>query len=1009
MLSAQRLKVEDMTIFRISVATYRLQLNKYFHFADAQALVPYLHRLGITDLYTSPFLKARPGSPHGYDVTDHTAINPEIGSDEDLAALSAELSRHKMGLIIDVVPNHMGIDDESNRWWWDVLENGPSSPYAKFFDIDWAPPKEDLANKVLLPILGDQYGKVLENGEIQLLYEVGAFFITYYERRFPVAPRSSVAILDPACERVRALLDADDPHLVELESIITSLKVLPSRTETDPERVRVRLREKEVAKRRLGDLTEASDTVRQAIEQTVAAMNGRRGDPHSFDQLEALLAHQAYRLSYWRVAMDEINYRRFFDINQLAAIRVEEPEVFGAVHAIVFRLLGTGQVTGLRIDHPDGLFDPVQYFLDLQSACLHVLRTSASAVQELSGDPIERPCYIVVEKILVRDERLRPDWTVHGTTGYDFLNQVNGLFIEAAGERQFQALYARLTGQPFQFGEIAYQSKKLILDGTMSSELHMLARRLDRISEQHRWSRDFTLFSLQVALAEVIACFPVYRTYIRAAKNTVGDEDRHHILTALRTAKRRNPAMSESIFDFIASVLLLQDPEGLSEAQRAERRDFVMRFQQITGPVMAKGIEDTAFYRVYPLASLNEVGGNPERFGVAIETFHRQNAERLANWPHALLTTATHDTKRSEDVRSRLNVLSEMPRDWERALQRWRSLNRDKKVELDGAEVPDANEEYLLYQTLVGAWPLEAMDGEAHQHFVERIERYMEKALKEAKLHTSWINPYEAYDQGVKQFVREILRFHADNRFLADLLRFQARIAQAGMWNSLAQTLLKITSPGVPDFYQGTELWDFSLVDPDNRRPVDFAQRVLLLEELQRLESKGLVSLVRDLVARPQDGRIKLYVTSKTLNVRRAQHNLFTQGAYVPLTASGARQDHVVAFARHVDNHWAVVAIPRLLMTFSPSAKPFERLRVRIDRFPRLAMKLSPSTKPPVGKRLWKETLIHLPDGAPSGWQNVFTGEELIASDHNVAGRGLFVQEVFRRLPVALLLGSTTA
>jgi (1->4)-alpha-D-glucan 1-alpha-D-glucosylmutase len=1005
----QRLKVEDMTIFRIPIATYRLQLNKRFPFADAQALVPYLSALGITDLYTSPFLKARPGSPHGYDVTDHTAMNPEIGSDEDLASLSAELNHHQMGLVIDVVPNHMGIDDESNRWWWDVLENGPSSPYAKFFDIDWTPPKEDLANKVLLPILGDQYGKVLENGEIQLVYEAGAFFITYYARRFPVGPRSSIAILEPACERVRALVDAEGSHLVELESIMTSLKVLPSRRETDPERVRVRLREKEVAKRRLGDLIEASDTVRQAVEHTVAAMNGRCGDPHSFDQLEALLAHQAYRLSYWRVATDEINYRRFFDINQLAAIRVEEPEVFSAVHAVVFRLLGTGQVTGLRIDHPDGLFDPVQYFLDLQSACLHALPTSASAAQELSGDPTERPCYIVVEKILVRDERLRPDWTVHGTTGYEFLNQVNGLFIDAAAEPQFQTLYVRFTGQPFRFGDIAYQSKKLILDGTMSSELHMLARRLDRISEQHRWSRDFTLFSLQEALAEVIACFPVYRTYIRAAKNTVGDEDRHHILSALRTAKRRNPAMSDSIFDFIASVLLLQDPEGLSVTDRDERRDFVMHFQQITGPVMAKGIEDTAFYRVYPLASQNEVGGNPERFGVAMETFHRQNAERLANWPHALLTTATHDTKRGEDVRARLNVLSEMPRDWERALQRWRSMNRDKKVEFDGAEVPDANEEYLLYQTLIGAWPLEAMDEEAHQTFVERIERYMEKALKEAKLHTSWINPNEAYDQGVKQFVREILRSHADNRFLADLLRFEARIAPAGMWNSLAQTLLKITSPGVPDFYQGTELWDFSLVDPDNRRPVDFAQRVLMLEELQRLEAKGLAPLVRDLVARPQDGRIKLYIIWKALNVRRAQPHLFTQGAYVPLTASGASQDHVVAFARYVDNHWALVAIPRLLMKLAPGAKPLERLRVRIDRFPRLAMKLSPSAKPPVGKRLWRETLLHLPDGAPDGWQNGLTGEELVVSERNGTGRGLLVREVFRRLPVALLIGSTIA
>jgi (1->4)-alpha-D-glucan 1-alpha-D-glucosylmutase len=970
-----------MTTFRIPVATYRLQLNQAFRFADVQSIVPYFQRLGISDLYASPFLKARRGSLHGYDVIDHTSINPEIGSDEELAALLEELRRRGMGLVIDVVPNHMGIDDESNRWWWDVLENGPSSPYAKFFDIDWAPPKEDLANKVLLPILGDQYGRVLENGEICLRYEAGAFFIAYYERSFPVAPRSSVAILEPACERVRVQLEAEDPHLVELESIITSLGLLPQRTETEPERVRIRQREKEVAKRRLAALTEVSAAVREAIEQTVTLMNGQRGDPRSFDALEALLAHQAYRLSYWRVATDEINYRRFFDINHLAAIRVEEPEVFEAVHEIIFELLRTGCVAGLRIDHPDGLFDPVHYFAGLQSVCARGLPVSLAQHLPPAGNGY--PCYIVVEKILVRDERLRTDWAVHGTTGYEFLNQVNGVFIDPTAERHFHELYSRLLGHPFQFGDIAYQSKKLILDGTMSSELHVLARRLDRISEQHRWSRDFTLFSLQEALAEVIACFPVYRTYIRATSNTVGDEDRHCILTALRTAKRRNPAVSETIFDFIGSVLLLQDPEGLRATEQADRRDFVMRFQQITGPIMAKGIEDTAFYRAYPLVSLNEVGGNPERFGLSIDTFHRQNAERLVNWPHAMLATSTHDTKRSEDVRARINVLSEMPREWERVLQRWQALNRDKKVALDGVEVPDANEEYLLYQTLVGAWPLQPMEEAEHQHFVERIERYMEKALKEAKLHTSWINPNEGYDQGVKHFVREILRPHPDNRFLSDFRLFHERVAEAGMWNSLAQTLLKITLPGVPDFYQGTELWDFSLVDPDNRRPVDFRKRLVFLEELQRRESKGRVSLVRELMAEREDGRIKLYIMSQALAFRRTHRHLFEQGAYYPLTVSSAQRDHVVAFARRVDDQWALVAVPRLLLTLSPSAKP------------------------PVGKRIWKENAVHLPAGAPTDWQNIFTGEELSASEQGMADRAIFLYELFRRLPVALLIGAT--
>jgi (1->4)-alpha-D-glucan 1-alpha-D-glucosylmutase len=967
------MKAAFMALFRIPVATYRLQLNRELPFADIHALVPYFQRLGISDLYTSPFLKARRHSPHGYDVTDHASLNPEIGTDEELAALLAELRRHDMGLILDVVPNHMDIDEETNRWWWDVLENGPSSPYARVFDIDWAPPKEDLANKVLLPILGDQYGKVLENDEIRLLFETGAFLIAYYERRFPVAPRSSVAILEPACERLRTQVGAEDPALVELESIITSLRLLPPRTETDPERIRVRLREKEVAKRRLATLVETCAAVREAIDRTVTAFNGQRGDPRSFDALEALLANQAYRLSYWRVATDEINYRRFFDVNHLAAIRVEEPDVFKAVHDIVFKLLGSGCVTGLRIDHPDGLFDPLQYVADLQSACGSVLPGSTPSAP--SG---ALSCYVAVEKILVRDERLRTDWEVQGTTGYEFLNQLNVLFVDASAERQFHALYARVNGTPFQFGDIAYQSKKLILDGTMSSELHVLARRLDRISEQHRWSRDFTLFSLQEALAEVIACFPVYRTYIQAASNMVGDEDRHVMLTALRTAKRRNPAVSDSIFDFIGSVLLLQDPDGLGAAEQAERRDFVMRFQQITGPVMAKGIEDTAFYRAYPLASLNEVGGNPERFGMSIDAFHRQNAARLTNWPHTMLTTSTHDTKRSEDVRARIDVLSEMPREWERAVELWQALNHDKKSRLDDAEVPDGNEEYLLYQTLVGAWPLLPMDAAEHQQFVGRIERYMEKALKEAKLHTSWINPNDTYDQAVKQFVREILRPHNDNRFLADFRRFHRRVAEAGMWNSLAQVLLKMTVPGVPDFYQGTELWDFTLVDPDNRQPVDFRKRLVLLEELQRRDSKGLVSLVRELVASRDDGRLKLYVIAKTLAVRQRYRHLFQQGTYLPLAVSGAQQDHIIAFARQVDRQWLVVAVPRF---FS---------------------KLSASTRAPLGKRLWKDARLQLPPDAPTVWHQVFTGEELSAPE---PASELFFHALFRRLPLTLLTG----
>ena len=681
---------------RRPISTYRLQLNAQCGFRQATSLIPYLHALGITDLYASPFLKAQPGSPHGYDVTDHSKLNPEIGTEEELHALLDALRQHGMGLVLDVVPNHMGIGDESNQWWQDVLENGPSSVYAKYFDIDWTPPKENLINQVLLPILGDQFGKVLEQAQLRLLYDQGAFRVTYYERRFPVAPRSWFAILEPVRDRVRQLVPADESQFIELESILTALRNLPSWTDTDSDKIRERQREKEVIKRRLAAVVAASPTIRSALDEELAALNGRVGEPRSFDRLEALLAQQPYRLCYWRVASDEINYRRFFDVSELAAIRVEEPEVFQAVHARVFELVRQGIISGLRIDHPDGLLDPEQYFVDLAAGCRRALQEADDS----------QPPVIVVEKILSPDEQLPARWPVHGTTGYDVLNLMNRLSVDPSHAEAFHELWDRLTGEHVRFDDVVYESKRLILSALMLSELHVLARRLDRVSEQHRWSRDFTLASLQEALREVIACFPVYRTYIRPGRKLVGEEDRRHVLWAIRAAKRRNPATGESIFDFIGSVLLLEAPEGLSEADLQERHLFAMRTQQITGSVMAKGLEDTAFYRTFPLVSLNEVGGDPDRFGISLEEFHRRTQERMSGWFSMLLTTSTHDTKRSEDVRARIDALSEMPGEWARAGRRWRRQNQRHLVEIDGSPAPDPAEEYLLYQTLIGAWPL---------------------------------------------------------------------------------------------------------------------------------------------------------------------------------------------------------------------------------------------------------------------------------------------------------------
>ncbi|HEY9283559.1 MAG TPA: malto-oligosyltrehalose synthase, partial [Pyrinomonadaceae bacterium] len=905
---------------RVPVSTYRLQFNRDFTFAAARALADYFDALGVTEVYSSPILRARPGSPHGYDVIDHTRLNPEVGTEDEFAGFAEELRRRGMGLVMDVVPNHMCVASPENRWWQDLLANGPSSPYARFFDVDWHPPNPKLQNRVLLPVLGDQYGRVLENQEIRIGYRAGAFHAHYYETQLPVAPRTSTIILALALDELRAHLGDTHEDVLELESVVTALKNLPPRTETDPARVRERRRETEVAKRRVARLVRESNEARKAVHDALARANGAKGDPASFDLLEELLDSQAYRLSYWRVAAEEINYRRFFDINELAAVRVEERPVFTAVHEITFRLMKRGLVTGLRIDHVDGLLDPEKYLGDLQRECAGILghgRAAAAsaaatagaqtpgaaadegaAVQAAAGAGDALPCYVVVEKILGHGEELRAEWPVHGTTGYDFSNLLGGVFVDTSRVAAVRDFYREFTGSAVNFADLLYESKKLILKVAMSSELHVLARRLDRIAARSRFSRDFTFNSLHDALAELIACFPVYRSYVRRRHTAVGAEDRRLIQSAVRAARRRNPALSRSLFDFVASVLLLEDPKGLSPKERDERREFVLRFQQLTSPVTAKGLEDTAFYRYYPLASMNEVGGEPDVLGVALHEFHQANERRQARWPHSMSATSTHDSKRSEDVRARISVLSEIPAEWRAAVTRWREMNRGHKRIGDYAEIPDANEEYLLYQTLVGAWPLEGLGEANRDEFAERVRQYMTKAIKEAKLNTSWINADEDYERAVSDFVTAALAPGDDNAFLADFAGFQRLTARCGMLNSLSQTLLKTTAPGLPDFYQGTEVWNFSLVDPDNRRPVDYARLRALLGSLGGDGAGDPAALAGRLISEPEDGRLKLFVTSRALAFRKARRELFAAGDYVPLAASGEHADSVVAFAR---------------------------------------------------------------------------------------------------------------
>ncbi len=886
----------------------------------------------------------------------------------------------------DVMPNHMCIAGSSNRWWNDVLENGPSSPYAQFFDIDWRPPTPDLAGKALLPMLGDQYGRVLENQEITINYRQGAFFANYDETWLPIAPRSYTQILEPMLPEVKAAYDEHHPHVLELESIITALGHLPRRDETSPERIRERQREKEIIKRRIDLLLAECDEARRALDNSLRELNGTKGISESFDRMERLLADQAYRLCFWRVAADEINYRRFFDINELAAIRVEEPQVFHAVHELILRLIEQGFVTGLRIDHVDGLFDPAQYLGDLQAACLEARKrlamADATVAENLPSYRIAdsgKPFYIFVEKILSHGELMRPYWLAHGTTGYGFLNQLNGVFVDKDNEAGRRQLYERFTGEAPNFADLIYECKKLILRVAMSSESHVLARRLDRISEQRRCSRDFTLNSLQYALGEVIACFPVYRSYTRKEQAEVCQEDRRHILKAISEAKRRNPATSPSVFDFIGKLLLLEDPAGLTEAQRDARRDFILRFQQLTGPVMAKGVEDTAFYRYYPLASLNEVGGEPQRFGIAVEEFHSLNAQRMSERPHGLSATSTHDTKRGEDVRARINVLSEIPGKWYRAICRWKEINRDRKTRIEEEEVPDANGEYLLYHTLVGAWPLEPMDSTAYAEFVSRIQEYLIKAMREAKMHTSWISPNEGYERATREFIEAIMKLEKTNRFLRSFAEFHAQFARAGMYNALSQTLLKIATPGAPDFYQGAELWDFSLVDPDNRRPVDFAKRRESLASLPANDDGDLIELLSQLVTNPQDGRIKLYLTSRALRFNRSRQALFAEGDYLPLAARGRKESHVIAFAR-VLREQTVVAVTGRFFT-----------------------RLGDLNQPPTGTGVWGDTAVALNYVSASGlYQDVFTGQR-IRAERGGAGVELPLAQVFAHLPVALL------
>jgi (1->4)-alpha-D-glucan 1-alpha-D-glucosylmutase len=971
--------------------TYRLQFGSHFSFADARRLIPYLEQIGITDCYASPLLKASPGSTHGYDIVDHNSLNHALGTDDDFEAFACELQARRMGLILDFVPNHMGLDPSANLWWRDVLQHGQASPFADFFDIDWDPITPELKGRILLPILQDGYGEVLNRGELRLGFEDGELQLHYFDRSLPIEPTSSLLVLKNALNiETESPTDAgaeqDSREQTEYRDALAALELLSSTSVRDPEQQQARQVITRRTRTQLASLVERSPRIRAAIDHAISRYNGTPGQPDTFDRLHDLLDRQPYRVAHWKTAFDEINYRRFFDINDLGAIRMEDGRVFDAAHRKILQLIAEGKVTGLRIDHPDGLLDPASYFQRLE-------RATAEALARGGHAPWSGGFYIAAEKILGHGEFLPNNWPVAGTTGYGFLNCVNGLFVDPDNREALRSGYVRSTGRRESFDEVAYQAQRLVMSSSMASELGVLSHALKAIALSDRSTRDFTVTALARTIVEVVACLPCYRTYISVAGFSTADREMTDV--AVDRARRANPVMAQSLFRFLRNVLLADEQ---SNGRLPALRQFAMKFQQFSAPVQAKGLEDTSFYRYNLLMSLNEVGGDPSRFGTSADEFHGANRVRLERWPIEMNATATHDTKRGEDARARLNVLSEIPVEWRHSVSEWRKINVAHRTAVNRAYAPDANDEYLFYQALVSTWPAEALNLpvplEAPPDLVARLRGYMQKAIKEAKTHTSWFNQGGAYEDAVARFVDTTLRGTAARRFLKSFVPFVRRVSRGGMVNSLAQLVLKVASPGVPDFYQGTELWQLDLADPDNRKPVDFSAREsmvsTMLPWIERAESPAspalaacgcdpeLEAYVGGLLSNWPDARIKMFVTACALRLRRRDPVLFLEGLYQPIRAEGAEAAHLIALMRTLNDRRLIAVVPRLMNHGLPEGQQV-----------------------PVGRDVWKDTRIALPvESTASTYRHVFSGARLKADD---AG-SLLAADLFRTIPVALLV-----
>ncbi len=917
---------------RIPVATYRIQFNPSFDFQAAKKIIPYLAELGISDIYASPIFKARKGSTHGYDVVDPDQLNFELGDEQDFNELIRELKNYGMGWIQDIVPNHVAYDYE-NQMLMDVLENGESSKYLHFFDIDWNHPCESIRGKLLAPFLGRFYGESLEGGEIQLRYCDTGLTINYYNMRFPVKIESYVNIFTHQLSALKRTLGGDHPDFIKLLGILYVLKTLSTGEEMDERYDQITF-----IKRMLWELYTGNLEMKRFIDANVQAFNGEKDNPESFNLLDNLLSEQLFKLSFWKVATEEINYRRFFSINELICLRAEDEEVFDHTHALIFQLIEEGKVSGLRIDHIDGLYDPTNYLKRLQ---------------ERTGD-----MYIVVEKILGVTEEIPPFWQAQGTTGYDFLNYLNGIFCKNKSEKQFNRIYSDFTGFKTVYDDLVSEKKRLIIGKHMAGDVDNLAHLMKGIAARYRHGSDITLYGLKRTIVELMTQFPVYRTYINS--EVFRESDPSYIKEAVKRSIERVPNLLNEL-DFIERFLLLKFEDYLTREEKEQWIHFVMRFQQFTGPLMAKGFEDTVLYVYNRLLSLNEVGGSPDRFGTSLKEFHSFNRKRGEMYPYSLSATSTHDTKRGEDVRARINVLSEIPDEWRRSLRQWNKINRGKKRTVNGRNVPDENDEYFLYQTLIGAFP--SYESE-YPVFIERVKDYIIKAVREAKVRTAWLKPDTEYEDACISYVEEILR--EENRFLKEFVPFQRKVSHYGIFNSLSQTLIKITSPGVPDFYQGTELWDLNLVDPDNRMPVDFEKRISLLRDIMNTSYK-------ELLATREDGRIKLFLINRALQARKERADVFQKGSYIPIEAGGRFKEHVVAFARNHGDGWTITIAQRHLTA------------------------LIKERELPIGRQVWEDTHILLPKGVPALWKDAITTQVIEGMET------LLIGDVLEHFPVALL------